>query len=87
MLCEIEEESVRTLGEVTALLKAGMAESSRAARIDEVSDWTAAVDLAWRQLGPGELLVIQSSTISKTVRKIQSLVGLEAADMPRLASA
>ncbi len=87
VLCEIEEESVRSFGDVTALLKEGIGSSPRTAQIDEVRDWSTAVDLAWRKLAPGELLVVQSSVIAKTVRKIQSLVGLESLDLPKLASA
>jgi cyanophycin synthetase len=87
VLCEIEEESVRKLGEVTSLLKEGVEEAKSRARVEAVVDWSAAVDLAWGQLGFGELLVIQTSTIPKTVRKIESLIGVEFADVPRLASA
>jgi cyanophycin synthetase len=56
-------------------------------RVDVVPDWSAAVDLAWRRVSAGELLVVQSSTIAKTVRKIESVVGVEFAEVPRLASA
>lgn len=87
VLCEIEEETVRPLGDVARLLRTGIEESKRDVRVDEVRDWSSAVDLAWRTLTAGELLVVQTSTIPKTVRKIQSLVGVEFSDVPRLASA
>jgi cyanophycin synthetase len=87
VLCEIDDESQRRLNRVTRLLRSGIDESSRSVSVEEVRDWSLAVDLAWRKLMPGELLVVQSSTIPQTVRKIQSLLGLELGDVPRLASA
>jgi hypothetical protein len=45
------------------------------------------VDKAWKSLKSGELLVVQSTAIPLTVKKIQSMVGLEPAEAPRLASA
>jgi hypothetical protein len=38
------------------------------------------VDVAWRELQPGELLMIQSSTVLKTAKKMQTLLGLEPAE-------
>ncbi len=87
VLCEIEDETVRPVGQVTKLLREGVEQGSRTQRIEEVNDWSAAVDAAWKRLATGELLVVQSSSIPRTVRKIQSLVGLDPAEAPRLASA
>ncbi len=86
-LCEIDEESLRRGHRVTQLLRTGIEATTRPVRIDEIRDWATAVDLAWRKLGLGELLVVQSSNIPHTVKKIQSLLGLELGDVPRLASA
>jgi hypothetical protein len=57
-----------------------MANATRAREIEDVPDWGTAVDLAWKQLRRGELLVVQTSSVPRTVRKIQSLVGLEPED-------
>ena len=77
ILCEIESGTERPTGEVTSLLRHGVERSPRTRQIDEIRDWTAAVDAAWSSLERGEMLVIQTSTVPKTVRKLQSLLGLE----------
>lgn len=87
VLCEIEDEPVRPPGQVTTLLRQGVEQGQRTSQIDEVADWSAAVDLAWKRLRPGELLVVQSTTIPQTVRKIQAMVALDPAEAPRLVSA
>lgn len=79
-LCEIDGGQDRPAGEVLQLLRRGMANATRTQEIYEVPDWGTAVDQAWKHLNRGELLVVQSSTIPRTVRKIQSLVGLEPAE-------
>ncbi len=80
ILCEIEQGTDRPAGEVTRLLKQGAENGSRAQVISEIRDWSQAVDVAWRELQPGELLLIQSSTVPKTVKKLQTLLGLEPAE-------
>ena len=80
ILCEIESGAERPVGEVTRLLRAGVEGVARTRKIEEIRDWTAAVDAAWSSLGRGEMLVIQTCTVLKTVRKLQSLLGLEPAD-------
>ena len=80
ILCEIESGVERPVGEVTRLLRAGVEEAARTRQIEEIRDWTAAVDAAWGSLGRGEMLVIQTCTVPKTVRKLQSLLGLEPAE-------
>lgn len=80
-LCEIEGGQDRPPGEVLELLRRGLADATRTQEIHEVPDWGTAVDQAWKQLERGELLVVQTSTIPRTVRKIQSLVGLEPAEV------
>ncbi len=82
ILCEIENGVDRPVGEVTKILRAGIEAAgvegtARTKRIDEIRDWTAAVDTAWGELGRGEMLVIQTCSVPKTVRKLQSLLGLE----------
>lgn len=77
VLCEIDEPSIRSRGDVIGLLRSGMSESSRVREVVELHDWSQAVDLAWSKLGRGEVLVVQSASIPKTVRKIQALVGME----------
>ena len=82
ILCEIENGVDRPAGEVTRILRAavdatGVEGAARTKRIDEIRDWTTAVDAAWSELGRGEMLVIQTCTVAKTVRKLQSLLGLE----------
>lgn len=88
ILCEIENGVDRPVGEVTKILRAGIEaagvegtagveEPVRTKKIDEIRDWTAAVDTAWGELGRGEMLVIQTCSVPKTVRKLQTLLGLE----------
>jgi cyanophycin synthetase len=79
-LCEIDGGQDRPPGAVLRLLRLGLADATRTQEIQDVPDWGTAVDQAWRQLGRGELLVVQTCTIPRTVRKIQSLVGLEPAE-------
>ncbi|WP_010586081.1 cyanophycin synthetase [Schlesneria paludicola] len=79
-LCEIENGVDRPVGEVTRLLRSGVEEGSRVQAINEIRDWSQAVDAAWRELQSGELLLIQSSTVPKTVKKLQTLLGLEPAE-------
>lgn len=81
-LCEIENGVDRPVGDVTQILRAGIEATgvegaARTQRIDEIRDWTTAVDTAWGELGRGEMLVIQTCTVPRTVRKLQSLLGLE----------
>lgn len=80
ILCEIENGIDRPVGEVTRLLRSGVEGGSRVQTISEICDWSQAVDAAWRELQSGELLVIQSSTVPKTVKKLQTLLGLEPAE-------
>lgn len=87
ILCEIEEGTLRPPGDVIRCLRTGIERSQTDATVEEIPEWTAAVDAAWKSLKSGELLVVQSTAIPKTVRKIQALVGLEPAEAPRLASA
>lgn len=75
-LCEIDEPALRPRGEVIRRLRAGIPETGRPREIVEIHDWSQAVDAAWGTLQKGEVLVVQSSSIPKTVRKIQALVGL-----------
>lgn len=81
ILCEIEQGVDRKPGEVTKLLKAGIEGQSRVRNVSEIRDWTQAVDTAWRELQTGELLMIQSTSVPKTVKKLQTLLGLEPADV------
>jgi len=80
LLCEIESGRDRPTGQVTKLLRSGVERGSRTRAITEILDWNQAVDAAWRELQPGELLLIQSTTVPKTVKKLQSLLGLEPAE-------
>jgi cyanophycin synthetase len=86
-LCEIDGGQERPPGVVLQLLRRGLADATRTQEIHEIPDWGAAVDLAWKQLGRGELLVVQTSTIPRTVRKVQSLVGLEPAEAAEVTAA
>ncbi|HET6424882.1 MAG TPA: cyanophycin synthetase [Planctomycetaceae bacterium] len=79
-LCDLDGGQDRPAGEVVDLLRQGLEGATRTQEIREITDWSAAVETAWRQLGRGELLVVQSATIPRTVRKIYSLLGLEPAD-------
>ena len=81
ILCEIDQCPERPAGEVTRILKSGVEKGSRCQQILELADWSQAVDAAWRDLQPGELLMIQSSTVPKTVKKLQTLLGLEPAEV------
>lgn len=69
----------RSPGQMTSLL-ARSREGTSAKDVQILDDWGVAVDAAWRDLGKGELLVIQSAALPVTVRKIQSLVGLDRID-------
>jgi len=80
ILCEIEKQGDRSAGEVIQLLKLGVERGNRVKSILEIREWSQAVDTAWRELQPGELLLIQSSTIPKTVKKLQTMLGLEPAE-------
>ena len=80
ILCEIEKD-LRPAGEIIRLLRTGVDEGSRVSKITEIHDWSQAIDAAWRELLPGELLLIQSCTIAKTVKKLQTMLGLEPAEV------
>ena len=80
ILCEIEKGEDRPVGDVTRLLRSGVNDGDRVTNIQEIREWSQAVDTAWRELLPGELLLIQSSTIPKTVKKLQMMLGLEPAE-------
>ena len=80
ILCEIEKGVDRPVGEVTRLLKSGVEQGPRARQVMEILDWTQAVDAGWRELLAGELLLIQSTGVPKTVKKLQSMLGLEPAE-------
>lgn len=83
VLCEIDEASERSRGDVIRLLRSGIAMSQpvRAVDVKEIHDWSEAVDTAWNHLGRGEVLVVQSAAIPKTVRKIQALMGMETTEL------
>ena len=81
ILCEIEQRNDRPAGDVTRLLRSGVENGTRVRDIIDIADWSQAVDAAWRELQPGELLLIQSSTVPKTVKKLQTMLGLEPADV------
>jgi cyanophycin synthetase len=85
-LCEIETGPWRPTGQVIELLRDGLAEAPRTRRVDDVPLWDEAVDHAWQQLQPGQLLVVQTSSIAHSVRKIQSLLGFEQASPTPAAS-
>ncbi|GIX04321.1 MAG: cyanophycin synthetase [Planctomycetaceae bacterium] len=76
-LCEIEPQGGRPLGEVCRLLREGMTQVGSTAEVSEVHHWSTAVDAAWEKLPAGGVLVIQTSTISQSVAKVHSLLGLE----------
>jgi len=80
-LCEIDEAATRPAGEIMQLLKSGIGSAARAKEVVEINDWSQAVDAAWSRLGKGEVLVVQSTSIPKTVRKIQALMGLEPGEL------
>ena len=80
ILCEIEQGIDRIPGEVTRLLRSGVQAGGRVKKITEILDWTQAVDQGWRELQTGELLLIQSTKVSKTVKKLQSMLGLDTAE-------
>lgn len=81
ILCEIDDAATRPRGDVIGVLRSGMEGAKRAKEILEIHDWSHAVDAAWSTLQRGEVLVVQSASIPKTVRKIQSLMGLEPSEL------
>lgn len=76
-LCEFDQSRLRRSGEVIKLLRQGIGPEPRAEHIEELLEWNAAVDVAWNSLERGELLVVQSSSVPQTVRKIRLLAGME----------
>ena len=83
-LCEIETGIDRPVGEVVRLLRSGLDGAPRTSRVEAVLDWGEAVDQAWRSLGRGDLLLVQSASIPRTVRKLQTLLGIEPSESSRL---
>ena len=81
IVCEIEQTGERPAGDITKLLRSGLESGDRVRTITDIRDWSQAVDVAWRELLPGEMLMIQSSTVPKTVKKLQTLLGLEPAEV------
>ncbi|HEY4261107.1 MAG TPA: cyanophycin synthetase [Schlesneria sp.] len=77
VLCEIDDPVGRSRGDVIQQLRVGMSEAKRVREVLEIHDWSQAVDTAWSNLGRGEVLVVQSASTPKTIRKIQALVGME----------
>jgi cyanophycin synthetase len=77
IVCEIDDAKRRPRGDVIRLLRSGLSGAGRVGEVLEIHDWSEAVDAAWRRLERGELLVIQSTSIPATVRKVQSLLGLK----------
>ena len=76
-LCELDAGRARQSGDVIAAFQRGLQGAPRTRHIEEILDWNAAVDAAWDGLQRGELLVVQSSHVAQTVRKIRLLAGLE----------
>lgn len=81
VLCEIDDAVCRGTGEVIGLLRRGMKDTQRVQDVLEIHDWSQAVDAAWQGMGRGEVLVVQSATIPRTVRKIQALMGVEPTEL------
>jgi cyanophycin synthetase len=81
VLCEIDGAVHRRRGDVIRLLRNGMSGTGRVREIVEIHDWSQAVDSAWSGLERGELLVVQSASIPKTVRKVQTLIGAEPGEL------
>jgi cyanophycin synthetase len=77
VICEIEKPTTRSDGDLTGLLRGGIEQGTRCRTITEIPDWNQAVDAAWKDLQAGELLMIQTSTIPKTVKKLQTMLGLD----------
>lgn len=77
VLCEIDASAERPAGAVTALLQEGLREATRCRQVRVVAAWDAAVDEAWQSMLEGDLLVVQSSSIAATVKKLQRLAGVE----------
>ncbi|OYW10992.1 MAG: hypothetical protein B7Z55_19980 [Planctomycetales bacterium 12-60-4] len=54
-----------------------MQNANRCQQIHAIAAWDTAVDEAWRSISPGDLLVVQSSSIAATVKKLQRLAGVD----------
>jgi cyanophycin synthetase len=76
-LCEIEDGIERPRGEVTALLRVGVNDGQRVKEVTEIRDWSTAIDAAWGRVELGEMLVLQTNSVSATVKKLQTMLGLE----------
>ena len=57
----------RAPGEIIGLFRRGLATAHRASEIHESHSWRKAVELALRDLSPGELLVVQADEVDDTV--------------------
>ena len=61
----------RPEGQIIGLLRQGMADASRAQRIDEVRGAIKAVEMGLMAAAPGHLVVIQADTIDETVQYLR----------------
>jgi cyanophycin synthetase len=57
----------RAAGEITSLLRQGMANGSRAKEIHAITGWSEAADLALKLAEPHELLLLQGDAIDETM--------------------
>ena len=57
----------RATGEITSLLRQGIAASQRGTEVHAIEGWTNAVDMALRLAQPRELLLIQGDVVDETM--------------------
>jgi cyanophycin synthetase len=57
----------RAPGEIIGLFRRGLATADRASEVQEAHSWRKAVELALKDLSPGELLVVQADEVDDTV--------------------
>lgn len=63
--------------DIVGAFREGLQSGARCRQILEITNWDEAVDAAWQSLQEGDLLAVQSSSIARTVKKLQRLSGLE----------
>ena len=75
-LCEIDPAPLQVDQSAIPRLQTGLVNASRCQSLQVIPDWEQAVDRAWEQTQPGELLVVQSTSIPATIRKLEQLAGV-----------
>jgi len=84
-----EDHSVRgrTQGEITRLMREGLAAGSRVKAVEEFRSNLRAIEAGLQHAQPGELILVQADTIDETVRFLRSYLSTLSARAPKEAPA